>query len=52
MRVIPFLVALTTTLALILVLNLQWGNIPPIGRFLSPQHKFWQKRRSPWGKGL
>ncbi|MFI5157200.1 MAG: penicillin acylase family protein, partial [Chitinophagales bacterium] len=42
MRLIPFLVSLTTTLVLIICLNMQWGNIPPIGKFLSPQHGFWQ----------
>jgi penicillin amidase len=42
MRVIPFLVSLTTTLVLIICLNMQWGNVPPIGKFLSPQHGFWQ----------
>ncbi|HMH32345.1 MAG TPA: penicillin acylase family protein [Puia sp.] len=42
MRVIPFLVSTTTTLALIVCLNVQWGSIPPLGRFLSPQHGFWQ----------
>ena len=49
MRLIPFLVSLTTTLVLIICLNMQWGNIPPIGKFLSPQHGFWQNA-DPVGK--
>ena len=42
MRLIPFLVFLTTTLALIICLSIQWGPLPPVGKFLSPQHGFWQ----------
>ncbi len=42
MRVIPFLIFTVATLALIIVLNVQWGSVPPVGKFLSPQHGFWQ----------
>jgi penicillin amidase len=42
MRLIPLLVSILTTLVLIVVFNLQWGQVPPAGKFLSPQHGFWQ----------
>jgi penicillin G amidase len=42
MRLIPFLVSLALTVTLILLLNNRWGDIPPLGRFLSPQTGFWQ----------
>src|ERR1700748_2828335 len=42
MRVIPFLIFTAVTLALVICLNIQWGTVPPIGKFLSPQHGFWQ----------
>lgn len=41
MRWIPFSASLIGTLLLIVVLSMQWGDIPPLGRFLSPQHGFW-----------
>ncbi|HVW62666.1 MAG TPA: penicillin acylase family protein, partial [Puia sp.] len=42
MRIIPFLLSLLITAALIFFLDNQWGKLPPLGRFLSPQHGFWQ----------
>jgi penicillin G amidase len=42
MRWIPFAVSLVITIALIVVLDRQWGSVPAIGRFLSPQHGLWQ----------
>lgn len=42
MRIIPFLISLILTIALIYCLDTQWGSIPPLGKFLSPQHGFWQ----------
>ena len=42
MRIVPFIVSLVVTVALVFVLNRQWGKIPPMGSFLSPQHGIWQ----------
>jgi penicillin amidase len=42
MRIIPFLVSAIITVVLIFLLNKKWGSIPPLGKFLSPQHGFWQ----------
>ncbi|MBA4167347.1 MAG: penicillin acylase family protein, partial [Chitinophagaceae bacterium] len=42
MRIISFIVALTITLALIIVLNYPLGSLPPLGKFISPQQGFWQ----------
>jgi penicillin G amidase len=46
MRVIPFIVSSVVTTGLIFVLNNEWNiggkPIPPLGKFLSPQHGFWQ----------
>ena len=42
MRISPFLISVTITVALIFALNKKWGAIPPMGKFLSPQHGFWQ----------
>jgi penicillin amidase len=42
MRVIPFIISTVVTTALVLALNKKWGSIPPMGKFLSPQHGFWQ----------
>lgn len=39
---IKFLIFFIITIALIFVLNTQWGSIPPIGKFFSPQEGFWQ----------
>ncbi len=42
MKVVPFIVSSATTIGLIIALNQQWGSIPPVGKFLSPQVGFWQ----------
>jgi penicillin amidase len=42
MRIIPFLISLVLTVALIIALDNKWGSIPPLGKFLSPQQGFWQ----------
>jgi penicillin amidase len=46
MRIIPFLVSTTITVGLVLALNKSWpvgdNRLPPPGKFLSPQHGFWQ----------
>jgi len=46
MRVIPFSISAIVTIALIFILNKKWGSIPPLGKFLSPQHGFWQNAES------
>ncbi|MFI5187353.1 MAG: penicillin acylase family protein [Chitinophagales bacterium] len=55
MRVIPFLISAIITFALVFVLNKKWGPIPPLGKFLSPQHGFWQNAEAAdedFGAGL
>ena len=42
MKLVPFLISTAVTILLVFLLNVQWGQIPPIGKFLSPQHGFWQ----------
>jgi penicillin amidase len=42
MRIIPFVVSTLITACLVFALNKRWGKIPPIGKFLSPQHGCWQ----------
>ncbi|MEO7924910.1 MAG: penicillin acylase family protein [Chitinophagaceae bacterium] len=42
MRIVPFIISTVVTAALVFALNKQWGTIPPMGKFLSPQHGFWQ----------
>ncbi len=42
MRIIPFIITSVITIGLVIALNRQWGTIPPIGKFLSPQVGFWQ----------
>lgn len=42
MRILPFLISTTLTIALVIGANNKWGSIPPLGRFLSPQQGFWQ----------
>ncbi|MGZ5222160.1 MAG: penicillin acylase family protein, partial [Chitinophagaceae bacterium] len=42
MRIIPFIISTAITANLIFVLNKKWGSVPPMGKFLSPQHGFWQ----------
>jgi penicillin G amidase len=42
MRIVPLVISGIITIALIIALNKKWGSVPPMGRFLSPQHGFWQ----------
>ena len=42
MRIVPFLLSFLPTAALIYCLDTQWGKVPPLGKFLSPQHGCWQ----------
>ncbi|MBD0332957.1 MAG: penicillin acylase family protein, partial [Chitinophagaceae bacterium] len=42
MRIVPFIISTSITLFLIFGLDNKWGPIPPLGKFLSPQHGFWQ----------
>lgn len=42
MRIVPFAVSAVVSAGLIFALNKQWGTVPPMGKFLSPQHGFWQ----------
>lgn len=42
MRIIPFVVSTVVTAGLVFALNKQWGTVPPMGKFLSPQHGLWQ----------
>ncbi|MGQ0739588.1 MAG: penicillin acylase family protein [Bacteroidota bacterium] len=42
MRVVPFVISTVVTTGLVFALNKQWATVPPMGKFLSPQHGFWQ----------
>ncbi|MCW3117226.1 MAG: acyl-homoserine-lactone acylase, partial [Chitinophagaceae bacterium] len=42
MKFIPFIIAASVTITLIVILNKRWGTAPAMGGFLSPQHGFWQ----------
>lgn len=42
MRLAYFIISLIITIALIVILDKPIGSIPPIGKFISPQHGFWQ----------
>ncbi len=42
MRIVPFLISAVVTAGVVFVLDKQWGKIPPMGKFLSPQHGLWQ----------
>ena len=42
MRIFLFIISTVITIALIFTLNTKWGQIPPLGKFLSPQQGFWQ----------
>ena len=41
MRIVPFVIFLTLTIVVIVVLSIPLGTMPPLGKFLSPQHGFW-----------
>ncbi|MBK8089675.1 MAG: penicillin acylase family protein [Chitinophagaceae bacterium] len=42
MRLLPILVSTAITIGLVYALNTKIGPAPPLGKFLSPQHGFWQ----------
>jgi penicillin G amidase len=42
MKIVYFLLSLSVTLIVIVLLNSGFGKAPPLGKFLSPQHGFWQ----------
>lgn len=42
MRILPFAISTVVTAGLVFALNKQWGTVPPMGKFLSPQHGLWQ----------
>src|SRR5687767_7256500 len=42
MRILAFILSTLITIALIWALDRPWGSVPAMGRFLSPQHGFWQ----------
>ena len=42
MRIIPFTISAVITIGLVYALNKKTGPAPPFGKFLSPQHGFWQ----------
>lgn len=46
MRYIGFFISFSITLFLGVVLSLQFGSIPPIGKLLDPNHGFWQNAYS------
>ena len=50
MRIIPFTISLLITILLIFALNKKWGQVPPLGKFLSPQQGFWQNAEPVHGK--
>lgn len=42
MKIVYFLLSLSVTLIMIVLLSMGFGKAPPFGKFLSPQHGFWQ----------
>ena len=47
MRIVPFAISTVVTAALVFVFNRPLGPLPmPVGKFLSPQHGFWQNAES------
>jgi penicillin amidase len=49
MRIVPAIVCAVTAIILVLALSFKWGAVPPMGKFLSPQHGFWQNAESITG---
>ena len=41
MRIVPFLIFFTLTIVVVVILSIPLGNMPALGKFLSPQHGFW-----------
>ncbi len=46
MRIAYFIIVLALTVSLIIILDRPMGSVPPIGKFISPQHGFWAKCRT------
>ncbi len=46
MRIFLFIISTLITLALIYALSRPWGQIPPLGKLVSPQQGFWQNAES------
>src|SRR6476661_228771 len=46
MRIIPFALSLVVTVSLVILLSISFGSVPPLGKFLSPQHGFWLNAES------
>lgn len=46
MKIYPFIISAVITVGLVYVMNRSWGSIPPLGKFVSPQHGFWQNAES------
>ncbi|MHB1922126.1 MAG: penicillin acylase family protein [Chitinophagaceae bacterium] len=46
MKWIRVLFSLILTVALLFFLNERWGQLPPLGKFLSPQQGFWENAES------
>ncbi len=42
MRTTKIILSIVITLGLTFALNTKWGKVPPLGKFLSPFHGFWQ----------
>src|SRR5689334_6453195 len=42
MKIVYFLLSLSVTLIVIVLLSSGFGKAPPFGKLLSPQHGFWQ----------
>jgi penicillin amidase len=42
MRIVPLALSVLITAGLVFCLNTPFGQVPPLGKFLSPQHGFWQ----------
>ncbi|MBX2841611.1 MAG: penicillin acylase family protein [Flammeovirgaceae bacterium] len=42
MKLLQFILSLTITVSLIIVLNTKISVVPPVGKFLDPFHGFWQ----------
>ncbi|HUR11319.1 MAG TPA: penicillin acylase family protein, partial [Flavitalea sp.] len=42
MRIVPFIVSTFFCILLIYLFSISLGPVPPLGKFLSPQHGFWQ----------
>jgi penicillin amidase len=46
MRNLPLILTALVTCAIVVALNSNFGSVPALGKFLSPQHGFWQNAES------